>query len=364
MSQQPPALNTPQYTDEFWSFGKPGPFDDVIDVRSPAEFAEDHIPDAVNLPVLNDAERALVGTIYREQGGFPARKIGGAIVSANIATHLREHFASREKDYRPFLYCWRGGQRSASMATVLAQVGWRVTVLRGGYKTYRQHVRRRLEELPLLFDYRVIAGATGTGKTRLLQALAARGAQVIDLEGLANHRGSVLGYMGKQPEQKGFDSRLLQAFERLEVGRPVWIEAESNRVGDIYLPPALWQRMRSASVIEVRIPIQERIRHLVEEYAALRANRDELEQKLRQLSTLRGPRQIEEWCRQVEAEAWGPLTESLLREHYDPAYAASAGKYYSNVTRVVSVPDASQETLERLAGDLHLRETEDRDSRS
>jgi tRNA 2-selenouridine synthase len=349
----PAALNVPQYTAALWGRGVSCPYDEVIDVRSPSEFAEDHIPGAVSLPVLSDAERVAVGTIYREQGGFPARKIGAADVSVNIARHLRQHFADKGKDYRPFIYCWRGGQRSASLATVLAQVGWRVTVLQGGYKTYRAHVLRALADLPTLFSFRIVAGATGTGKTRLLHALAARGAQVLDLEALADHRGSILGAVGPQPSQKSFDSQLLAELDRLDPGEPVWVEAESNRVGDIFLPAALWARMQSAPGVEVRMPLEERVRYLLEEYALLLTDPEELKGKLRQLQSRHGPRQIGAWCRAIDAGEWAALVASLLAVHYDPAYESSSRRSYPNVARTVSRPDATPAALDALAAHLH-----------
>jgi tRNA 2-selenouridine synthase len=329
----------------------------VIDVRSPCEYAEDRIPGAVNLPVLSDAERAVVGTIYREQGGFPARKVGAADASSNIAGHLREHFAAKGKDYRPFLYCWRGGQRSAAFATVLAQVGWRVTVLTGGYKTYRAHVRRELEAQPPRFALRIISGATGTAKSRLLRALAARGAQVLDLEALARHRGSVLGTFGPQPTQKLFESLLLAALERLNLEKPVWVEAESNRIGDIFLPPPLWAKMGAADGVEVRMPPEERVRYLLEDYAELLADPERLKGKLRQLTSRHGWRQIEAWCRDVDAGAWESLVASLLAVHYDPAYAASAKKSYPHITQVVSLPEASPASIDDLADHLHTAQS-------
>lgn len=352
----PDSVNTPQTTDQLWGRGTRCPYDEVVDVRSPCEFAEDHIPGAINLPVLTDAERVEVGTIYRERGAFPARKVGAAHVSANIARHLGEHFAAKGKDYRPLVYCWRGGQRSASLATVLAQVGWRVTVLRGGYKTYRAHVRRELDALPSLFTFRVIAGATGVGKTQLLHALAARGAQVLDLEGLARHRGSILGGGDLQPSQKGFDSHLLAALDRLTPDAPVWVEAESNRIGDVYLPPALWAKMQAAEGVEVQLPIEERVRHLLTEYANLVADPDLLKGKLRQLTSRHGPRQIEVWCQQIDAREWDAFVASLLAIHYDPAYAASARRCYPHVTRTMSIAAATPAAIDELVASL-LAET-------
>lgn len=347
LSQQP-ATNVPHYVAALWPPGAPVPFDEVIDVRAPCEFAEDRIPGAVNLPVLNDEQRSEVGTLFREQGPFPARKIGAAHVSENIARHLRNHFADKPKGYRPFLYCWRGGQRSASLALVLAQVGWRVTVLSGGYRTYRAHVLRELDAVPPRLTFRVLTGATGSGKTRLLRALAARGAQVLDLEALANHRGSVLGTVGPQPAQKWFDSQLLDAIARFDPARPVWVEGESNRIGDVYLPRALWDRLQAAEVWELRVPLADRVQHLLSEYEALRADPEALKAKLLPFARRHGPRQIDAWCAAIDAGDWEPFVASLLEVHYDPAYTASAKRTYANVSRVLDGAN-----VDALAAELH-----------
>ncbi len=190
------------------------PFDAVIDVRSPAEFADDHIPGAVNLPVLNDDERVQVGTVYKQVHPFEARKLGAAMVSRNIARHLDEHFAGHPNGYRPLVYCWRGGQRSGSLATVLGQIGFRVTVLAGGYKTYRGEVLDGLRDAAERVQLRVLAGRTGSGKTAVLRAVAAAGGQTLDLEELACHRGSLLGAEPGQPQppQRLFESRLFERF--------------------------------------------------------------------------------------------------------------------------------------------------------
>jgi len=346
------ALNAPQTIAALWGRGAPCPFDEVIDVRSPGEFAEDRIPGSVNLPVLDDAERAEVGTIYRERGPFVARKLGAEYISANIAGHLREHFAEKGKDYKPLVYCWRGGQRSASIAHVLAQIGWRVAVLAGGYRTYREHVRRELEVVPPQFDYRIVAGATGTGKTRLLHALAARGAQVLDLERLARHRGSVLGEGGPQPSQKSFDSQLLAAFDPFIPNAPVWVEAESNRIGNVYLPSALWAKMRAADGIEVRMPVEERVRNLLAEYANLVAEPELLKAKLKRLASCHGPRQIEAWCRTIDAGEWSELVASLLKVHYDPAYETSAKRCFPKVVPTPTLADATDESIAAFAASL------------
>src|SRR6266496_2514677 len=221
-------------------------FDEVIDVRSPAEFALDHVPQAANCPVLDDAERAQVGTLYKQVSAFDAKKIGAALVSKNIARHIEERFRGRGRDWRPLVYCWRGGQRSAAMAHVLREVGWDAATLEGGYRAYRREVMAQLEKLPRRLRFQVVCGATGSGKSRLLEVLAARGAQVLDLERLACHRGSLLGELPgePQPSQKMLDSLVWGALKRLEPARPVFVEAESKKIGQLQVPSALPERMR------------------------------------------------------------------------------------------------------------------------
>ncbi|MFN5828613.1 MAG: tRNA 2-selenouridine(34) synthase MnmH, partial [Rhodobacterales bacterium] len=207
-------------------------FDDVIDVRAPAEWAEDHIPGAVNLPVLDDAERARVGTIYKRENPFRARKVGAALVARNAAAHLEGPLADKPGGWRPLVYCWRGGQRSGSFASILSQIGWRVETVAGGYKTYRSLVVQALYDAPVPSRVIVLDGNTGTAKTELLALMAERGVQVIDLEGLANHRGSLFGgRAGGQPSQKGFESRLAMALAALDPTRPLVVEAESSKIG-------------------------------------------------------------------------------------------------------------------------------------
>ncbi len=340
--------NTPQILDAFWSRGTPCPFSAIIDVRSPGEYAEDHIPGAINLPVLNDGERAEVGTIYQQVGPFPARKLGAALVSANISKHLHSHFADRGKDYRPLVYCWRGGQRSASLSHILAQIGWRVSVLNGGYKTYRTHVLRELEIVPVTLNYRIIAGATGTGKTQVLHRLAERGAQVLDLEGLANHRGSVLGNMGSQPSQKWFDSQLLDALNTFTPASPVWVESESNRIGNVYLPPKLWSVLRAASGYRIHVPPEGRVQYLLSEYAHFVADRETLKHILNALRTRHGTSPITAWIEQIDAGQWHAFVASLLAIHYDPAYAKSSGRCYPNVGQNLPMRDVSPEAVDEL----------------
>lgn len=349
-------LRSPNVTQQPWKEF----YSEIIDVRSESEFAEDHLPGAINLPVLDDVERAKVGTIYKQVSPFEARKVGAAIVARNIAVHLDSHFAAKSKNYHPLVYCWRGGQRSNSIALVLNQIGWQATVLEGGYKTYRTYVREQLEQLPEKFNYQILSGLTGSGKTHILRQLAKRGVQVLDLEGLANHRGSLLGqeWEGKlspQPSQKGFESLLMQALQNFDVSKMVWVEAESNKIGQIYLPPSLWQKMKQASCVEVELPIAARIEWLLQEYPHLVTHPDILKRKLEHLKSRYGREKIEDWYCLIDAGKWEALVGDLLLHHYDPAYNKSIGQCYNRVERKLQIVDLSTANVEALL-DVLLRQ--------
>lgn len=339
---------SPNYTKQPWA----ETYSEIVDVRSPSEFAEDHVPGAINLPVLDDPERAEVGTIYK-QCPFTARKVGAALVARNISQHLTEHFGAKGKDYHPLVYCWRGGQRSNSMATVLTQVGWQVTILEGGYKTYRAYIRAQLQQVPAKFTYQVLCGLTGTGKTAILQQLALRGAQVLDLEGLANHRGSLLGERWHpQPSQKYFESLLLQKLQSFIPCKPVWVEAESNKIGCIYMPKSLWQEMTQASCIEIQMPLAGRIQLLLQEYSHLIAHPDILKAKLQQLKSRYGKEKLNQWNHLIDTNQWETLVKDLLQYHYDPAYTQALQQCYFNKDQVfsfASLSDVNTDTLLDMA---------------
>ena len=297
----------------------------MIDVRSPAEFAQDHAPGAVNLPVLSDAERAEVGTIYVQESRFKARRLGAAYIARNVAAHLCAALCDRDGGFRPLIYCWRGGQRSHAMATILSQVGWRTTVLAGGYRTWRRHVTARLYDSALPLRLVLLDGDTGSGKTEVLQQLAARGVQVIDLEGLAVHRGSLLGGLAGQPQpsQKMFESALLAVVDGLDPARPVVVEAESSKVGARMLPPALWRAMAQAPRIELSAVLQARARYLVRAYGDIIADRAALDEALRRLPTPPGRKRLEAWGQMADAGDFEALALALMELHYDPAYRRS-----------------------------------------
>jgi tRNA 2-selenouridine synthase len=303
-------------------------FDAIIDVRSPSEFAEDHVPGAISLPVLDDAERAQVGTIYVQESRFRARRIGAALVARNVARHLETALADRPGDFKPLVYCWRGGQRSGAMATILSQVGWRTAVLAGGYKTYRRNVKARLYDDEPALKLVLLEGRTGSGKTEILARLASRGVQVLDLEGLAGHRGSVFGsHAGRpQPSQKMFESRLLWTLDALDLSRPIVAEAEASKVGDRMVPPAVWQAMVAAPRIRLSAPLAERARYICAHYADVVADRAAFEASLARLPVYPGRKALAAWRALADAGDLEGLASDLIANHYDPAYDRSTRK--------------------------------------
>ncbi len=296
-------------------------FDAIIDVRAPAEFAEDHLPGAISLPVLDDAERAEVGTIYKQVSPFTARKVGAALVAANAARHLQGPLADMGGGWRPLVYCWRGGQRSGSFASILSQVGWRVDTIAGGYKAWRSLVVTALYDAAVPCPVFVLDGNTGSAKTAVLNRLPALGVQVIDLEGLARHRGSLFGDMpGGQPSQKAFEGALALALAGLDPGRPVVVEAESSKVGDCRLPPRLWRAMVDAPRLTIEAGVEARAEYLTRAYADLVADGARLAGIIERLRRAHPAKQIDEWQGLARAGDFGPLAEGLMRDHYDPRY--------------------------------------------
>ena len=305
-------------------------FDDIIDVRTPLEFADDHIPGALNAPVLSNEERVIVGTMYKQVSPFEATRLGAALVAKNIALHLQTIFADKPQNWKPLIYCWRGGKRSGAMTSWFNLIGWKARQLQGGYKVYRHHVLTELELLPRHFRYQVLCGLTGSGKTRLLQALAACGEQILDLEAIACHRGSLLGAMPglAQPSQKGFDSQLWQAMRQLDPLRTVFVESESKKIGQLRVPEALMHAMSQAECVRIEASLDDRVAFLCQDYADLFDDADMLKQQLSRLTELRGRQCIDRWHALIDAGAKAQLFRELITQHYDPAYLRSSHHLY------------------------------------
>jgi tRNA 2-selenouridine synthase len=331
-------------------------FDTLIDARAPAEFAEDHLPGAVSMPVLNDDERARVGTLYKQVSVFEAKKLGAALVSKNIARHIEQHLLDKPKNWRPLVYCWRGGQRSGAFTHILREIGWDAHRIQGGYKTWRQHVIEQLALLPPQIKFRVVTGATGSGKSRLLEALAAQGGQILHLEELAAHKGSVLGNLPGQPQpaQKGFETQLLAALSALDLTRPVFVEAESRKIGRLQVPDALLEAIRSAPGVRVDAPLSARVEFLLRDYDYAIADPAWLIERLGHLKGLQSNETLERWSLLIAARDFPALVEELLTRHYDPLYERSQGANYDSFAAATryATERLDAAALDRLAAEI------------
>jgi tRNA 2-selenouridine synthase len=331
-------------------------FDAVIDARSENEYAEDHLPDAVNWPSLNNEERHEVGTLYKQVSPFEARKRGAALVAANISRHIARHVMDKPKGWKPLVYCWRGGQRSGSLSLVLGQIGFQVQIVEGGYKAFRGALLAELPALAGKLSYRVICGPTGSGKTRLLQALQAAGAQVLDLEGLASHRSSVLGLIPGQPQptQKRFDTLVWERLRGFDPSRPVYVESESKKVGNVTVPESLMTAMRASPCLRLDLADEERVRLLLEDYDFFSRDRDLFCQRLDALTQIRGHEQVQAWQAQVRAGEIEPVVRELLFKHYDPGYASSTARNFKGFAQAQAIAprDRTPEAMAELAREM------------
>ncbi|MDE1947319.1 MAG: tRNA 2-selenouridine(34) synthase MnmH [Burkholderiales bacterium] len=331
-------------------------FDTVIDARSESEFAEDHLPGAVNWPTLNDAERHAVGLEYAQASPFAARKRGAVMAARNIANHVEREVGARERDWRPLVYCWRGGQRSGSLALILDQIGFTVQVLEGGYRAFRRAVLAELETLPARFEMQVVCGRTGSAKSRLLHALREAGAQVLDLEALACHRGSVLGLVPgfPQPTQKAFETAVWQALRGFDPKQPVYAEGESRTIGRLRVPERLLERLRAAPCLHVEMPLESRVAFLLDDYAHFVRDTPAFCERLALLRELRGTATVERWQAEARAGHVEGVVRELLTEHYDPVYTRSMQRNFTrfDAATTVALADAAPQTLAEVASAL------------
>jgi tRNA 2-selenouridine synthase len=333
-----------------------GDFSAIIDARSEDEFAHDHLPGAINWPTLNNAERALIGTLFKQVNPFEAQKLGAALASANISRHIAQHALALPRQWQPLIYCWRGGKRSGSLSLVLGQIGFKVTLIEGGYKAFRNallaDLPRRVERL----SFRVICGPTGSGKTRLLETLAREGAQVLDLEALASHRSSVLGVLpGRpQPSQKHFDTRVWTALCQLDPERPVFVESESRKVGNLSVPESLMLAMRASPCVHLQLADAERVGLLMEDYDFFVRDPDFFCQRLEALVELRGRETVQDWQQRVRRGDVASVVADLLHTHYDPTYASSLARNFkhSEGAPVIELQDRTEASMRAAAQTL------------
>jgi tRNA 2-selenouridine synthase len=240
----------------------------VIDVRSPGEYAHAHIPGAVSIPLFDNEERALVGTKYKNAGKDAAVLLGLTLVGPKLADFVKQSKKLNPNNKEVLVHCWRGGMRSGSFAWLLDTAGLTASTLVGGYKAYRNAVLTTFAEPRNLI---ILGGKTGSGKTDILKELARQGEQIIDLEGLANHKGSTYGAIGQrpQPASEQFENLLFHGLRDLDLGRRIWLEDESRSIGSCFVPMAFWQQMRVAPVAFIDLPKDKRINRLVAEYAGI-----------------------------------------------------------------------------------------------
>ncbi len=328
-------------------------FDTLIDARSESEFALDHLPGAVNWPSLNDAERELVGTEYKQISPFDARKRGAVLVARNIAAHVERELALTTRNWRPLVYCWRGGQRSGALATVLDHIGFQVQVLEGGYREFRRAVIGQLDTLPAGLALVAVCGRTGSGKSRLLHALADAGAQVLDLEALACHRGSVLGLLPDrpQPSQKAFETQVWHALRAFDPARPVFVESESRTIGRLRVPEALLLQLRGSACVQLQMPLMARVAFLLEDYVHFVRDVESFCQRLEALREVRGTEVVQAWQAQARDGRSADVVLELLTQHYDPIYTRSMQRNFAQfgVAPVLEVADGQAATLAAAA---------------
>jgi tRNA 2-selenouridine synthase len=336
-------------------------FDTIIDARTEDEYALDHLPGAINWPTLNNEERIVIGTMYKQVNAFEAKKRGAALAARNIAAHIEREVLDKPKNWKPLVYCWRGGNRSGSLATILSAIGFQVTLIEGGYKASRNALVESLPALVQRLRYKVVCGPTGSGKTRLLQALAAQGAQVLDLEGLASHRSSVLGLIPGQPQpsQKRFDTLVWEALHTYDPARVVYVESESKKVGNLRVPDALIDAMRASPCLDLQLPLEERVALLMEDYEFFLRDSEFFCDRLRALTELRGKAVIDEWVDMVQAGRSDAVVHELLAKHYDPVYAASIRRNFVQYGQALPCPvdSRSEAAMAALARDLIAQES-------
>ena len=328
-------------------------FDAVIDARSEGEYALDHLPGAQNWPTLHDDERITVGTMYKQVSPFEARKLGGILAARNIAGNIEAHALDKPKHWAPLTYCWRGGQRSGSLSLVLDQIGFKVTLVEGGYKAFRAAMLEDTVLQAQRLQFEVVCGTTGCGKTRLLHALAAEGAQVLDLEGLANHRSSLLGAVPglPQPTQKRFDTLVWDALRKFDASRPVYVESESKKIGNLTLPTALVERMHNSPCLQLSLPTEERIALLLEDYSHLVQDTAYFCHRLDVMAEFRGKVVVQGWKDLVAAGDFRPVVQDLLTQHYDPSYLKSMQNNFRQfgTARSITASDRSADAMRKLA---------------
>ena len=326
-------------------------FDTIIDVRSPLEFAEDHIVGAINCPVLSDLERQKVGTIYKKESSFKAKIIGSSLTAKNIAFHIENNFMEKKGSWQPLIYCWRGGQRSKAFSIVLSEVGWRTNQLKGGYKEYRNQVINFLDNIGPKLKITLISGKTGSAKTKILKSIENEGGQILDLEGLANHKGSLLGKIPDliQPSQKFFESLIFNKIQKLNLKDKIYIEAESSKIGNIHIPKSIWKKMINSPRIEISANVELRAKFLVSDYDYMCNDPTLINPIIKGLKNRLSKELFDEWTNLIDRKKWFDLTKSFLENHYDPSYSSNTIKNDRKVIKKITATSLNNSDIKDIA---------------
>ena len=326
-------------------------FDTIIDVRSPLEFAEDHIVGAINCPVLSDLERQKVGTIYKKESSFKAKIIGSSLTAKNIAFHIENNFMEKKGSWQPLIYCWRGGQRSKAFSIVLSEVGWRTNQLKGGYKEYRNQVINFLDNIGPKLKITLISGKTGSAKTKILKSIENEGGQILDLEGLANHKGSLLGKIPDliQPSQKFFESLIFNKIQNLNLKDKIYIEAESSKIGNIHIPKSIWKKMIKSPRIEISANVELRAKFLISDYDYMCNNPTLINPIIKGLKNRLSKELFDEWTNLIDRKKWFDLTKSFLENHYDPSYSSNTIKNDRKVIKKITATSLNNSDIKDIA---------------
>ncbi len=338
-------------TTKIWDDQK---YDTIIDVRSPSEFDEDHIPGALNLPVLNDKERKEIGTIYKKKSPFEAKVLGSSLIAKNISEHLIKKLKNKNGAWRPLVYCWRGGQRSKALCLIMQEIGWRVNQLEGGYKHYRNDIQKKLQILSSKLKIVLISGKTGTGKTKLLNQIKSNNGQILDLEGIACHKGSLLGKDLKinQPSQKLFESQLYHALKGINLKKNIYLEAESSKIGNLHIPKPLWKKMLISKKINIETTLESRVKFLLKDYKYAQLDNNFFKPLIVGLKRRLPKSIIDDWENHIKSKDWKQLTESLLTNHYDPAYLSNYKKKNQKIIKNFTINKVTKSELNLLANKI------------
>jgi tRNA 2-selenouridine synthase len=313
----------------------------ILDVRSPGEYEQGHIPGATSFPLFTDEERAQVGTRYKQVGKDSAFVLGLEYVGPKMAGFVKKA-TKLAPDKQIAVHCWRGGQRSGSMAWLLQSAGFEVTLLSGGYKVYRQFVLEGFAQTNL--NIRIVGGSTGTGKTKIIHALAALGEQIIDLEGLANHKGSAFGFIGEaaQPTVEQFENELFKVVSQLDPARRVWVENESRSIGRLYIPAGFWEPMKAAPLFHIEIPLQARIDNLLTDYVL--EHTEELKLAFNKIATKLGGLRLKNAITALEQGDFAAAATIAL-EYYDKTYQFCLDNSKSSDIRIMKFEDGDPEKI-------------------